>query len=146
MLPVWSYKLITGAEIIDKQHKEIFERAAKMIESSKSGRLKKEAEGVVEYLENYYIKHFAAEEALQLKYNYPNHEGHKQLHDEFRAELNLLQQKFTVSGANYQVAIETITFMLEWLATHIDKIDRAFAAFIQENNSIKKIPASYTTK
>ncbi|MCX6833292.1 MAG: hemerythrin family protein [candidate division Zixibacteria bacterium] len=146
MVTKWSYKLLTGNEMIDKQHKEIFDRAAQMLNSGRSGKTKEEAASLVSYLEGYYDRHFAAEEALQKKHGYPDYQIHKDMHDRFSRGLTELKLKYAVVGASYGLAIETVLFMLEWLAGHIDKMDKAFASYIRDNQPVAQKPVSKSVR
>lgn len=142
MFTRWSDQLLTGNEIIDKQHKEIFERAAQLIESEKTGKIESESNRILEYLEDYCDRHFATEEALQIKCGYPGYEAHKKMHESFREELVELKHRFITFGARYTLAVETIVFMLEWLAKHINKSDKVLALYIQNIKSDKSTSVS----
>jgi len=137
MFTKWSDQLLTGNEIIDQQHKEIFKHATQMIESGKTITIKSEAKNIIEYLESYYERHFDAEEALQIKYRYPGYEAHKEVHEKFREELAELKHRSITYGDSDTLAVETIIFMMEWLAKHIDKSDKIFAVYIQNTQSVK---------
>jgi len=142
----WSEQLLTGNEIIDKQHKEIFERAVLMIESGKTGKIESEAVKIIEYLEGYYNRHFATEEELQKKYKYPGYEAHKETHERFREELAELKHKLAAYGASPELTTESVVLMLELLAKHIDKSDKILALYIQNIQSDKSIPDSRPVK
>ncbi len=142
MFTRWSDQLLTGNEIIDKQHKEIFELAAQLIESEKTVKIELESNRILEYLEDYCDRHFSAEEALQIKCGYPGYEAHKKMHESFREELVELKHRFITFGASYTLAVETIVFMLEWLANHINKSDKVLAAYIRNIKSDKSTSVS----
>ncbi len=142
MFTKWSDQLLTGNETIDKQHQEIFERAAQITESGKIGKIGSDAGKIIEYLEAYYTTHFTAEEALQIKYRFPGYEVHKEMHQRFREELDELKHRFALHGTSNELAVEIVVFMLEWLAKHIDKSDKVLAVYIQNVQSGKTTPAS----
>ncbi|MDP3024276.1 MAG: bacteriohemerythrin [candidate division Zixibacteria bacterium] len=146
MYTKWSEQLLTGNEIIDKQHKEIFEQAARMIESGKTGKIESEAGKIIEYLEGYYNRHFTTEEELQKKHGYPGYEAHKEMHQRFREELGELKHKLAAYGASPELTTESVVLMLEWLAKHIDKSDKILAVYIQNTQSGKSIPDSRPVK
>jgi len=142
MITEWSHKLLTGNEMIDKQHKEIFDRAAQMLNSGRSGKTKEEGAKLVDFLEGYYDRHFALEEAIQKQHGYPDYQIHKEMHDKFFRDLTELKLRYKVAGASYGLAIETIIFMLQWLAEHIDKMDKGFATYIRDNPPVPHKPVS----
>jgi hemerythrin len=133
----WSEQLLTGNEIIDKQHKEIFEFVAQIVDSGRTGKNELETGRIIEYLEDYYNRHFVAEEELQKKYRYPAYEAHKKMHEKFREELAELKHKSILYGASPELAVEIVVFMVEWLAKHIDKSDKILAVYIQNIQSDK---------
>jgi len=143
MFTRWSSELLTGNEVIDKQHQRIFERAEEMIGSTTKGKTKQEAIELIDYLEGYYYSHFAAEEALQIKHKDPNHVAHKEMHENLRREVAQLKQEVIASGATYAVAIKTVLFMLEWLAEHIGKVDKGLAAHIRNVQSSGPAPVPH---
>jgi hemerythrin len=146
MLTKWSPQLLTGNEIIDKQHIEIFEYIAQIVDSEKTGKIESETGRIIEYLEDYYNRHFATEEELQKKYKYPGYESHKKMHEKFRDQLSELKHRFVLYGASHELVTETVVFMVEWLAKHIDKSDKILALYIQNIQSDKSIPDSRPVK
>jgi hemerythrin len=146
MLTKWSPQLLTGNEIIDKQHIEIFEYVAQIIDSERTGKIESETGRIIEYLEDYYNRHFATEEELQKKYKYPGYEVHKEMHERFREELVELKHKLAVYGASPELTTESVVLMVEWLAKHIDKSDKILALYIQNMQSGKSILDSLPVK
>ena len=146
MYTKWSDQLLTGNEIIDKQHKEIFEYITQIVDSGRSGKTESETGRMIEYLEGYCNRHFAAEEELQKKYKYPGYEVHKEMHERFREELVELKHKLAAYGASPELTTESVVLMVEWLAKHIDKSDKILALYIQNMQSDKSIPDSRPVK
>jgi hemerythrin-like metal-binding protein len=142
MFTKWSDQLLTGNEIIDQQHKEIFERTAQLIESGKTGKIESEAKRIIDYLESYFDRHFAAEEALQIKFGYPGYKAHKEMHEQCLVELSEIKHKFVTHGTSDTLSVESIVFMLNWLAEHINKSDKVLAAYIRNIQSGKFMSVS----
>jgi len=146
MLTKWSPQLLTGNEIIDKQHIEIFEYIAQIVDSERTVKIESETGKIIEYLEDYCNRHFAAEEELQRKYKYPGYEAHKEMHQRFREELSELKHKFVLYGASHELVAETVLFVVEWLAKHIAKSDKVLATYIRNFQPDKSIPDSRPVK
>lgn len=146
MLIKWSPELLTGNEIIDKQHIEIFEYIAQIVDSERTGKIESEIGRIIEYLEDYYNRHFVTEEELQKKYKYPGYEAHKKMHEKFRDQLSELKHRFVLYGASHRLVTETVVFMVEWLAKHIVKSDKILALYIQNIQSVKSMPYSRPVK
>ncbi|HVP35685.1 MAG TPA: hemerythrin family protein [Terriglobales bacterium] len=142
MLTKWSAQLLTGNEIIDKQHLEIFEYVDQIVDSERSGKIEKETGKIIEYLESYFQRHFADEEDLQIKYRFPGYKVHREMHQAFREDLSELKHKFVLYGASHKLVNETVLFMVEWLAKHIHTSDKILALYIQNAQSDKSTPVT----
>ena len=127
----WSDKLLTGNAEIDDQHKEIFDRAARLLNKANQTEIEEKATEIINDLEEYILKHLAAEELLQASYDFPQHEAHREIHENFRQQVTQMKTDIVLQGINYERAAGIIVFMLKWLAEHIDKFDRDFAAFMK---------------
>jgi hemerythrin len=64
MAVAWTEELATGIEVIDDQHKELFRRIDGLLEACKAGKGREAVAGVLAFLENYVVEHFAAEEKI----------------------------------------------------------------------------------
>ena len=63
--------LETGNELIDQQHKELIDRVNKLLESCYMGTEKRAAIQTLNFLLDYTVFHFEAEEKLQQESGYP---------------------------------------------------------------------------
>ena len=130
----WTDELLTGYPDIDAKHREIFRQAAKFLKSGRKGKSKIELAEMLNFFELYVSDHFKMEEDLHLKYNYPQHNAHKAWHDDYRKQCLALREQYTAAGVEFQLAIKTIVFTIEWLSTHICNADKAFANYIRHGN------------
>src|SRR5512141_2227628 len=73
----WTPDLAVGVDVIDSQHKEIFARAAQLIEATHRGGGKEEMSALRGYLEQYVAVHLADEEKYMLQFNYDGYEAHR---------------------------------------------------------------------
>ena len=137
MAILWRPSLETGLEQVDDQHQEIFKRANKLIEINKSdlGREAgyEEAVELLEFLQDYIKKHFREEEQLQRKYDYPDYEHHKQVHDNLVQETKDLIDKFNQRENSLAALSELNKFILNWLVGHIDQEDRKVVKHIKKH-------------
>jgi len=129
----WRDDLATGNELIDDQHKELFSRFNRLLESCQGGKGKDEVTRMILFLGDYVRSHFATEEQLQLRHNYPGYTAHKAQHDAFIEDFRKLEDQFRSQGASFVLVIQTNQTMVDWLIKHIGGTDKAFAGFLRSN-------------
>ena len=137
MAILWRKSLETGFTEIDEQHQEIFKRANQLIEINKSTEGRKEgyerARELLDFLQDYIVHHFKEEEKIQRKYDYPNYEEHKKIHDDLLQQTNELAEKFKHQEKQLTELAELNQFILNWLTKHIDQQDRKVVKYIKNN-------------
>lgn len=136
----WDSSLSIGIEIIDEQHKCIidymnelasileFKREVSKVygfENNLSNQDVSKLQSILNELVNYTIIHFAFEENMLEKANYPYLESHKNVHSKFVNMIEGYQKKLD--------AVEDITESLlielkEWLINHIKKDDKDYSS------------------
>ncbi len=128
----WNNNLLTGVELIDSQHKELFGRFDSLVAACNQGKGRDEVMRLLQFLDDYIREHFAAEEQLQIKHNYPHYGEHKAQHVSFVADVDRLKKQFLSEGATLPLVIQTNQALVNWLIQHISSVDLAFARFIKE--------------
>ena len=131
MTYAWTPDLATGDTVIDNQHKLIFSAVNDLFEAYQSGKERQEVEKTMGFLREYAVSHFAEEEKLQEKYNYPDYLAHKQLHTEFKELIQRLAAKMSKDGPTDNFIIEVCTTIGEWLFSHVKEQDCKMAAYIR---------------
>lgn len=126
----WTNDLATGVSIIDEQHKELFVRINALLEACNQGKGKVEVGNVIDFLEGYVITHFAEEERHMITGNYPAYREHKTQHAEFMNNFAQLKAAFRDEGPGVHIVVTANHMVVEWLRTHIRKVDKALAAFL----------------
>lgn len=127
----WTQDLAVGVKIIDEQHKEIFRRVDALLEACKAGKGKDAVGGMLTFLEDYIVEHFAAEEAIQMQYAYPSYNAHKQEHERFIQSVDELKKKFEKEGPSLMTVLETNRTVVDWLVKHIKKVDMDLGAYLK---------------
>lgn len=130
----WNNNLMTGVESIDNQHKELFSRFDSLLTACNQGKGKSEVIHLLQFLDDYIKEHFAAEEQLQIKHNYPHYGEHKAQHVTFVADVDRLKKQFMAEGATLPIVIQTNQTLVTWLIQHISSVDLAFARFLRDRN------------
>ena len=127
----WDPALECGVELIDNEHKELFNMVGSLMKESS-----KEMSGeTLDFLDEYTAKHFAHEEELMRQCNYPYAVEHKELHDKFINALNNLKEKFEKNDGNQAVRTEIYHAAMSWLFNHIKVIDQRFTDYYKANNN-----------
>jgi hemerythrin len=127
----WTQDLAVGVKIIDEQHKEIFRRVDALLEACKAGKGRVAVGETLHFLEEYVDEHFAAEEAIQVRYEYPDYRAHKQEHEEFFKSVEKLNKKFEKEGPSLTMVLETNRIVVDWLVKHIKKVDMDLGAYLK---------------
>jgi len=81
-----------------------------------------------EYLAHVKV-HFANEEGLMKKYDFPNYEMHKMAHDMFLMDISLAIKQWKHSG-NIDKVIRFIRNSPEWIVMHINTVDAPTSLYL----------------
>lgn len=126
----WNDRLVIGIPLIDQEHKELCEKIDQLYAACSSGKGSEEAMKTLEFLESYTKKHFADEEALQLKIKYPKYQQHKQMHDDFVKQISDMKKDIISSGSKVSMVIQINHVISDWLVKHIMKVDPELKQYI----------------
>jgi hemerythrin-like metal-binding protein len=134
----WDKSLLTGHQIIDEQHKQLFTTLMRLIEASNQGLAKDEIYKTLDFLSDYTIMHFKTEEDLQIKYGYPDYSLHKQSHDEFKTTTYNLIHTLRKKGPKKDLIDIVVKTVGDWLTTHIKGNDIAMAAYLKSQGAMRE--------
>jgi len=84
---------------------------------------------------DYAVQHFHDEEALQIRYDYPDYRQHKKTHDEFKVTVGDLVQKYLASGSTTELSSDVNKVVVRWLLTHIQGEDKKVGDYIRSVRS-----------
>jgi hemerythrin len=126
----WNESYSVGHTEIDAQHKRLFQLADEMHVAMTAGKGKQILNQTLASLISYTKSHFASEERLMQRYNYPDYPKHKVEHDKLTSQVVAFQTDFNAGRAI--MTLDLMHFLKNWLAHHIGKTDQRVAAFIRE--------------
>ena len=129
----WRPEMAVGVEEIDAQHQEIFRRAAAADEALGAGRSAAETDELVEFLIGYCETHFAHEQRLMHRVQYPGLAEHVPQHAWFVREVRKAQRDLAAGAPDDEVALRLNELLLSWLVKHIGTFDKALAAWLRAN-------------
>ncbi|MFW5736803.1 MAG: bacteriohemerythrin [Halanaerobium sp.] len=136
---IWRDEYKIGVELVDEQHQELFKRLGDFIQTVRSDKekseKKEEVEKTLNFMGEYVVTHFDAEEALQKKYNYPDYENHHQIHEDFKAEVSEFQKEYKENEYDEDFVLEFSGRLLTWLINHVASTDQDIGKHI---NSVKE--------
>jgi len=90
----WDSSLETGVDVIDIQHRQLFEMINRLHEKNEDPDADRVAFlATLDRMEQYARFHFSEEEALMQQAGYPALEEHRGKHEEFRQRIETLQQQ-----------------------------------------------------
>ena len=124
--------LTTGNQLIDSQHRQLFEAVNQLMDACSAGKGRTQIQTTVTFLSDYVVKHFKDEERLQTQSNYPGYTGHKQFHDGYRRQLSDTASELMREGPTVK-ALGDLNRAVATLVTHIRTEDRRMARYVQEH-------------
>jgi len=129
----WSEEYELGNDFVDSQHKKLFELVNNIGKHFNDGRDINKLSETLDFLLQYTVQHFSDEEALQVKFNFPEYEYHKKLHEEFETIVSEKAAEFKEKGSTKNLKDTVNDFVITWLVNHILKEDMKIGAYIKDN-------------
>jgi hemerythrin len=130
----WTPALAVGIEEIDAQHRELFLRAAKLLDGLHRGQPEEIGE-LVDYLHRYAVTHFGAEEVAMREARYAGYARHKAEHDRFIADLLVLASDQERKGGGAFFAVRIDHWLKTWLREHVSGTDAELGRFLKQRSA-----------
>jgi hemerythrin len=122
-MATWTEALAVGHPAIDRQHRELFARADRLLDAMRDRRAVAEVEDLLRFLQEYTVSHFGAEERLMLTRQSPGLAAHRRLHAEFERRLRAAIAAFRVRGPTAHLILEVKDLVRNWLVDHVSTVD-----------------------
>ena len=131
---IWYDNYASKIDMIDEQHKQLFEGFNEFYNEINLGHFNKEViDNFISVLDFYTTTHFDTEEAMMLKENYPNYVEHKRRHEFFKSLYEEIRDnKFFRHSAAHIFSVNLATTAAEWWEAHIVTYDKELTAFLKE--------------
>ena len=124
----WTEDFSVGDAKIDEQHKQLFNMINRLITESETTIQSETVSDLLTDMTNYAQEHFAAEEKLMRKHNYPHLEEHIAQHLTFRIKvLDFCKDAMKGVGG---IPSTMLSYLRDWLVEHILKSDKAFKPYV----------------
>ena len=124
----WSKEFSVGVAEIDDDHRRLLELLNELHDAVERGDGQDVLGKVLDGLTLYVSYHFAHEEALFLRTNYPGSERHRRQHRALTITVREIHDDFQ-SGASDVLPQQVLEFLKNWLYEHILGSDRAFGVY-----------------
>lgn len=121
---VWRDEMSTGLAWQDEQHKELVLKINQLLEALDSHSAPSVVKGLIDFLGEYAMKHFHAEEKYMLEHNCSTSPQHRKCHSEFIATWTELRSMYASQGASTMVVLKLQQFLRTWLIDHMLTMDK----------------------
>ena len=111
--------LLIGIEHIDNQHRTLIDYTNNLISIGSKAANQDEVEKSLVFIGNYVLKHFADEEAFQVKIGYPQSERHRKLHLDFIEVYKVFVENYKKNGHSPQFITVFKNTIVAWVVNHV---------------------------
>jgi hemerythrin len=122
-----------GIDFLDAQHMELLALADELHRAMVAGKSSNIIADFLERLTSSLDDQLATEEQVMIVSDYPELDLHSQSHETARARLKDLMRAF--EGGSLPIAYDTMSFVRNWVRTHVPSDDRRFADFLLNRRS-----------
>ncbi len=123
----WDSSFNVGVTDIDQQHQMLISMINELNNGVTQAKSREELGKTIDGLASYAANHFATEEALFSKYDFPWAPTHKADHALFN--LKVTGYKNDIKAGKIETTAEAVKFMSDWLKAHIQTKDKAYSYF-----------------
>ena len=120
----WNSDFSLGVTEIDDQHKSLFDIINRLWLAIAMRADRDRMMSIASELERYTITHFAVEEAFMRVIGHQDLAAHKRAHAAFVKRLGIERRSL---AAGKPFTLDMLHFLKEWLTSHIQVMDRAYA-------------------
>lgn len=129
---MWKSSYLIGVDQIDQQHKQLIGALDDLLkcinQSDEAGR--ERCKQTIEFLKEFVVNHFTAEELLQQEIDYPQREAHRKLHEGFRTSLHEIELELMRSDYSAAKVQEVVHMLTRWWLFHILKEDKKMKPYL----------------
>ena len=127
----WKDEYCVGHFDIDNQHKRLLQLAGELHVAMTAGKGNDVLSACLCSVIAYAKIHFASEERLMQKHQYPEYAQHKEAHDQLAARV--VQFQTDLKASRTALNIQLMVVLRDWLTDHIAQNDRKLAEYLRRN-------------
>jgi len=128
---VWTEKFSVGIKKIDDQHMVLVETLNQLHAAMMKGQAQTVTGSLLKKLVDYTRDHFSSEEYMMVTANYPGLAAHRVKHRDLTNQVEEFIERF--ERGEIRMNLELLTFLNDWLTTHIQKEDKEYAPWMIEH-------------
>jgi hemerythrin len=125
---MWREDFTVGHPELDDHHRTIISLLNDLYTATREGSSEEVVGGVVERLYHYTQYHFAREEDLMEKGDYPELAKHRMIHRWMTRKAEDLRKHHFQHGTEYTDKV--FSFLKNWWTNHIQQLDRHYAPYV----------------
>ena len=123
--------LKTGNAIVDNEHSQLLKAVNDLMDACNKGQGRAAIEPALKFLIQYVDQHFAHEEQLQQRANYPDLAKHRQIHEDYKRKLKEIAAQIPASGPTV-ADLSKVNSHVAVLISHIRVDDKKLGAFLKD--------------
>jgi hemerythrin-like metal-binding protein len=123
---------------IDSQHKTLINLINRLHETMLQGAGKANLDELLSHLLEHTQTHFAYEEQLMSRYNYPGYDTHKSEHNRLMQHLVDLTDRY--KNGDLLLSFAVVLELRGWALVHIEKSDKPLGTFLHKQKVNKASP------
>jgi hemerythrin len=127
----WNEEYSVGISTIDEEHKKFIQIINGVIAAKQHDIDSDKIEEMLNEIIDYAWKHFRTEESYMIEFNYPEYQYHKEEHYNFIHKMDSYFSR--VASGDYQIAIDILEFLKQWLVKHIYGTDTKYIECFARN-------------
>jgi hemerythrin-like metal-binding protein len=124
----WNREYSVGIQSIDLQHQKLFEMINELYNAMRAGNVAQVVPAILKRLETYCREHFAHEENMMLRAEYPDYSRHKHEHAKLLERALTLGNDFNESRVVRSLTL--LTLLKEWTQRHILSSDKQYSSHL----------------
>lgn len=137
----WTSEYSVEIESIDAQHKQLFEMINELYDAMRAGNVALFVPAILKRLATYCREHFAEEEGMMIRTDYPDYLRHRAEHIKLTKEVMTMERDFTENKVVRSLTL--LTFLKDWIQRHILFLDKQYGAHLKAAGvMVEKEPAA----
>ena len=126
----WTSNMDLGVADMDKQHRLLVDYINELYIAMKNNSDAQHLLDILHKLRNYTSTHFRDEEKHFVHTDYPSTKEHLQIHKEFEAKVNQVEQG--IKQGTITLSMDLLSFLKEWLVQHIMGTDAEYVSYVKK--------------
>ena len=139
----WTRNMDLGINDIDSQHRLLVDYINDLHSAMTNNSSAQEMLDILRKLRDYTSTHFRDEEKHFVHTDYPSTKEHLQIHREFEAKVNEVEQG--IKQGTITLSMDLLSFLKDWLVQHIMGMDAQYAPYVKKAariGAVRKVRAA----